>query len=50
MPALIRKAEKEGRVTPDTQGEALARWRADHGLAEDPHDQSGLNKQESERR
>jgi hypothetical protein len=43
--ALARKAAKEGRIVPDTQAEALHRWREDHDL----HDQGGLNVPEATR-
>jgi hypothetical protein len=36
---------RAGRIVPDTQAEALRRWREDHDL----HDLTGINKQEAER-
>jgi hypothetical protein len=41
---------RAGVVVVDTQSEALRRWREDHGLAEEMPDETGLNRQEAERR
>jgi hypothetical protein len=48
--ALRTKAEREGRAVPDIGADYWRDWRKRNGVqSEDPHDQSGLNRQESER-